>query len=204
MPRVLEKRERSLGVKLSIRGERASSPKSALLRKPYRPGQHGKRFSRRPSDYGVQLKEKQKIQASYGLTNKQLARLFEEAAKRPESTVLAITQALETRLDNVITRLGFAPSRSVARQLVSHGHFLVNNKKMTTPSYRVKAGDVITIKPTSKSIALFTVLPEELKSFEVPSWLSLDKEKLEGRVESLPLEVSFPFDINLVVDYYSR
>src|SRR3989338_2611737 len=204
MPRVLEKRERSLGTKLSIRGERCNSPKCALIRKPHRPGQHGKSYRRRTSDYGAQLKEKQKIQASYGLTNKQLAHLLEEAAKKPESTVLAITRSLETRLDNVVMRLGLAPSRSVARQLVSHGHFLVNGKKMNTPSYRVRASDSITIKPTSKTIVWFSNLKEELKNYEVPAWLSLNKENLDGKVESLPLETVFPFDINSVVDYYSR
>ena len=147
MPRVLEKKERSLGTKLSIRGDRANSPKSALTRKPYKPGQHGKRFSKL-SEFGTQLQEKQKIKFSYGVSDKQLKKIFQSAAGRKGTSAIdAITSVLERRLDNVVMRLGFAPSRSVARQMISHGHFLVNSRKVNTPSYTVKEGDIISIKP---------------------------------------------------------
>ena len=204
MPRVLEKKERSLGVKLSIRGDRASSPKSALTRKPYKPGQHGKRFSKL-SEFGTQLREKQKIKFSYGVTERQLKNIFAKAAvKKDISAIDAITQSLETRLDNVVMRLGLVPSRSYARQLVSHGHFMVNNKRVSTPSYRTKAGDVITIKDSSRGLIAFEDLKDTLKNYETPVWLSVDKDTFAGKVEFLPRDVDFPFNINLVVDYYSK
>ena len=204
MPRVLEKKERSLGVKLSIRGDRASSPKSALTRKPYKPGQHGKRFSKL-SEFGTQLQEKQKIKFSYGVTERQLKSIFvKAAAKKDISAIDAIMQSLETRLDNVVMRLGLLPSRSYARQLVSHGHFLVNNKRVKTPSYRIRAGDVITIKDSSRNLIAFEDLKETLKNYEPPVWLSINKDTLTGKVKSLPGDVDFPFNINLVVDYYSK
>lgn len=203
MPRPLEKRERSLGVQLSIRGERADSPKRAVIRKPYPPGQHGKKF-RKKSEFGLQLAEKQKIRFSYGLTDKQLKRIFKEGAGRAESAIQVITEKLESRLDNVVMRLGFAPSRSIARQLVSHGHILVNGKEVRTPSYEVSPEEVIAIAPSSRTHPVFEDLRERLKNYDPPVWLALDKEKLEGKVESLPRDVDFPFDINLVVDYYAK
>ena len=204
MPRVLEKKERSLGVKLSIRGDRASSPKSALTRKPYQPGQNGKRFSKL-SEFGTQLQEKQKIKFSYGVTDRQLKNIFgKAAAKKDVSAIDAVTQSLETRLDNVVMRLGLVPSRSYARQLVSHGHFLVNKKRVTTPSYGTKVGDVVTIKESSRNLIAFEDLKETLKNYEPPVWLSINKDTFAGKVESLPRDVDFPFNINLVVDYYSK
>ena len=204
MPRVLEKKERSLGTKLSIRGDRANSPKSALTRKPYKPGQHGKRFSKL-SEFGTQLQEKQKIKFSYGVSDKQLKKIFQSAAGRKGTSAIdAITSVLERRLDNVVMRLGFAPSRSVARQMISHGHFLVNSRKVNTPSYTVKEGDIISIKPASVGLRIFEDLKDSLKKYEAPSWLSVDAESLKGEVKSAPKDVDFPFNINLVVDYYSK
>lgn len=204
MPRVLEKKERSLGTKLSIRGDRCESQKCALIRKPYRPGQHGKRF-RKLSEFGTQLQEKQKIKFSYGVTEKQLRKIFENAAKKKDTSAIdAVVQSLESRLDNVVMRLGLVPSRSVARQMVSHGHFLINNERVNTPSYRVRAGDVIAIKPVSKNLEVFNDLGDKLRKYEVPAWLSLDKDSLLGKVESPPRNVDFPFNINLVVDYYAK
>ena len=204
MPRVLEKKERSLGTKLSIRGDRASSPKSALTRKPYKPGQHGKRFSKL-SEFGTQLQEKQKIKFSYRVTEKQLKKIFKSAAESKDASAIeVITKLLESRLDNVVMRLGLVPSRSVARQLVSHGHFLVNGKRVNTPSYEVKPGNIVTIKESSKNMSVFEDVKNKLKNYEVPSWLSLNKDTLEGKVESKPKDVDFPFNINLVVDYYSK
>jgi len=204
MARVREKRERSLGTKLSIKGDRANSPKSAMTRKPYKPGQHGKRFSKL-SEFGVQLKEKQKIKFSYGVTDRQLKRIFQSAAGDKEvSAIENVTRALESRLDNVVMRLGFVQSRTIARHLVSHGHFLVNGKKATTASYRVKPGDVIKIKDSSKNMSVFEDLKTKLKNYVTPTWLSVSPETLEGKVESEPKDVDFPFNINLVVDYYSK
>jgi len=204
MPRVLEKKERSLGTKLSIRADRCESQKCALIRKPHRPGQHGKRF-RKLSEFGTQLQEKQKIKFSYGVTEKQLKRIFGNAAKKKDTSAIdAIMQSLESRLDNAVMRLGFVPSRSVARQMVSHGHFLVNNKRVSTSSYSVRAGDVISIKPASKNLTVFDDLGDKLRKYEVPTWLSLDKDSLLGKVESSPRDVDFPFNINLVVDYYAK
>ncbi len=204
MPRVLEKKERSLGIKLSIRGERCLSPKCAFIRKPYRPGQHGKKFRRRMSEFGTQLKEKQKIKFSYNLSDKQLKKIFADAAEKGSSSIEAITEALENRLDNVVMRLGFAESRSIARQLVNHGHILVNGRKAATPSYRLKVGDAVSIKPRSRNLPLFGELGEKLKKQELPSWLTLDRENLVGKIEALPRQVELPFDLNSVVDYYSK
>ena len=204
MPRVLEKKERSLGIQLSIRGERCNSPKCAFIRKPYRPGQHGKKFRRRMSEFGIQLKEKQKIKFSYDLSDRQLKKIFQDAAGKGSSSIEAITEALENRLDNIVMRLGFAESRSVARQFVNHGHILVNSRRAATGSYRLKAGDTVSIKPRSRHLLLFEELALKLKGQEVPSWLSLDKENLVGKMEALPRQVELPFDLNLVVDYYSK
>lgn len=192
-----------MGIQLSIRGERAESPKRAIIRKPYRPGQHGKKFTKK-SEFGTQLAEKQKIMFSYGLTDKQLKKIFKEGAKRTDSAIQVITEKLESRLDNVVMRLGFAPSRSLARQLVSHGHILVNGGEARVPSYELSPGDTVTIKPSSKTHPAFRDLMERLKNHEAPSWLTLDKGALQGKVESPPRDVDFPFDINLVVDYYSK
>lgn len=204
MPRVLEKKERSLGIKLSIRGDRCLSPKCALIRKPYRPGQHGKKFRRRTSEFGAQLKEKQKIKFSYSLSDKQLKKIFQDAAEKRDSSIEEITEALENRLDNVVMRLGFAESRSVARQIVNHGHILVNDRKAATGSYRLKIGDTVKIKPRSQNLPPFQELAEKLKKQEPPSWLTLNKEDLVGKVENLPRQIELPFDLNLVVDYYSK
>ncbi len=204
MPRILEKKERSLGVKLSIRGTRCLSPKCALTRKPHRPGQHGKKYRRKLSEFGSQLQEKQKVKFAYGLSEKQLKDVFVGESTKSESIIRGIIEALECRLDNVVVGLGFADSRSVARQVISHGHFLVNGKKAATASYRLRVGDVVSVKPSSLTNPNFRDLQEKLKNHEAPEWLSLDKEKLTGKVEFLPREVEFPFDINLVVDYYSK
>lgn len=199
-----EKKERSLGTKLFLKGERCSSPKCVMVRRPYRPGQHGKAHRRGLSEYGGQLLEKQRIRISYGLREEQLAKIFKEALGQHGSVGELIIADLERQLSNVVFRLGLALSRIIARQLVSHGHILVNGKKITAPSYRVKAGDIISVRPASRELLLFKDLPTTLKKYETPDWLSLDKDKLEGQVKSLPKNVDIPFDINLVVDYYSK
>lgn len=203
MFRILEKRERSLGVKLGIKGDRCLSPKCALIRKPHRPGQHGKNPSKK-GEFGLQLQEKQRIRFTYGLTDKQLEAVFTRAAKKNEPTPIAVLKELESRLDSVVYRLGFASSRSIARKLVSHGHFVVNGRKLTVPSYKVRVGDIIKIRPESKEIAQFKDLAAKIKDWQAPSWISLNKEKMEATVSSVPKDIDAPFDISLVVDYYLR
>ncbi len=205
MPRVLEKRERSLGVKLSIRGERCDSPKCALVRRPQRPGQHGKRYRRNLSDFGVQLQEKQKLRFSYGLTNRELGQLLKRVTEKTKSeTPEGLLEALEKRLDNVVYRLGFVSSRSVARHLVGHGHFTVNGKRVTTPSYQVRPGDKVAVREASRASQYFQSLPEKLVNYETMPWLTLKKETLEGEMVGKPVGVELPADVSLVVDYYSK
>lgn len=199
-----EKKERALGVKLFLKGERCNSPKCAMVRRPYKPGPHGKTSRGSRSEFAAQLLEKQKIMFSYGLRDNQLKRIFQEAISKKEAVRGTIVKLLETRLDNTLFRSGFAPSRITARQYVSHGHILVNDKKVTIPSYRVKPGDVISIKPSSKELLIFKDLPANIKKYEAPEWLSLDKGKVESRVKSWPSTEDMTFDINVVVDYYSR
>src|SRR3989344_837099 len=202
MQKILEKKERSLGVKLSIKGDRANSPKSALLRKPSRPGQHGKR-RKKVSEFGTQLREKQKLKFSYGLNERQVANVFAEAFKKPGVTSDEVLGILESRLDNVIYRLGFAPSRSSSKQIVSHGHITVNGRKVTIPSLRVRVGDKIGVREQSRNHGTLKDLTEKLKGFDVPAWLRLDPATLSAEVLDKPENVPQVFDINIVVDYYS-
>ncbi|MEK9186047.1 MAG: 30S ribosomal protein S4, partial [Patescibacteria group bacterium] len=169
------------------------------------PGLHGgKRRRGQPSEFSQQLKEKQKIKFTYGIRDTQLELIFSAAAKNPGVTGQMIISYLERRLDNVVFRLGLAPSRSVGRQLVGHGHIMVNGRRVTIPSFRVKSGEVITIRPQSKEHPAFKDLAITLKTYQPPVWLEMDKEKLEGKVVSLPKDFEIPFDVNLVVDYYNK
>ncbi|MFH1188486.1 MAG: 30S ribosomal protein S4 [bacterium] len=204
MPKILEKRERQLGVRLSIKGERGSSPKAALVRRPYPPGQHGKRGKRRPSEFSLQLQEKQKLKFTYSLNEDQIKKVFNKARKQEGAVNQLVAEILESRLDSVVFYLGIAESRSIARHLVSHGHFMVNKRRVNIRSYAVKPGDIITIRSESKDIPLFKSAEERLKNYVVPIWLSLNSETLEGKMESKPRDIENPFDINLVIDYYSR
>src|SRR3989344_5101706 len=198
-----EKKERALGVKLFLKAHRCNSPKCVMLRRPHRPGLHGKR-RRTVSEVGQQLSEKQKIKVSYGIREAQMRQVFQRAAKNPGITGALIIQILERRLDNAVYRLGLAPSRSVARQLVGHGHILINGPKVTVPSYLVRTGDRIAIRPQSKDNAVLKGLAEALKNYNAPAWLKLDKERHEGEVLALPKDLEAPFDVNMVVDYYSK
>lgn len=199
MRRITEKKERALGVKLFLKPERCNSPKCVMIRRPYRPGIHGMRRRGPISDYGRQLKEKQKIQITYGLTNRQMNNLFKEPLER-------ILLTLEKRLDRVVFLLGFAPSPRVARQLVSHGHIHVNGRKVTIPSYHVRVGDVLAIRPESRGAKIFEGLGEKLKQYEPPAWLKLDKKELKGECLQNPKteEINLAFDANLVGQFYSR
>lgn len=199
-----EKKERALGIKLQLKAERCAGPKCAMTRRPYRPGMHGgKRKRGNISEYGQQLIEKQKVKIIYGLRETQLRRLFKNNLKMG-SIGRNIMSILERRLDNAVFRLSLAPSRIVARQYISHGHFTVNGKKVTIPSFLTRTNDVISIKPNSKELLIFKNLPNTIKNYNPPEWLEIDKNKLEGKIKSLPQDTEMPFDINLVVDYYSR
>ncbi len=204
MRKSAEKQERALGMKLFLKGERCSSPKCAMVRRPNRPGIHGGKRRRALSEYGGQLLEKQRIRVSYGLREAQLAKIVKDSLGKTGAVGETIINYLERQLSNAVFRLGLASSRVVARQLINHGHFLVNDKKVTAPSYFVKVGDVISVKSPSQNLLIFKDLSDKIKKYEPPEWLFLDKEKMEGRVLSLPKDVEIPFDINLLVDYYSK
>lgn len=200
-----EKRERYLGERLNLKGERCASPKCALVRKPYRPGAHGQSRKRRSvSEFGRQVMEKQKFKLTYGLKEKNLRQLFKVAEKATGSTATKILELMERRLDNVVFRLGFALSRAAARQLVVHGHIFVNNRRVRSPGLSLETGDVIGFRPESSKIRTVSELKESLKKHEPPSWLGLDKEKLEGRVLSEPQELTPAFEINLLVESFSK
>ena len=198
-----EKRERSLGTRLFLKASRCNSQKCVTVRRPVRPGMHGK--SRRSlSEIGEQLMEKQKIKFSYGIRESQMKKIFLKAAEKRGVTGETIIQLLERRLDNAVFRLGLAPSRSVARQLVGHGHIIVNGRKVTIPSFSVVIGDKIGMRPASKEHPIFKEMTETIKKYEPPVWLNLNKETLEGKVVGLPKDLEMAFDVNMVVDYYSR
>lgn len=199
------KKERALGINLGLKPFRSNSPKGVMVRRPHRPGLHGKR-RRTMSEFGQQLTEKQKIRFSYGVREAQLKNLFREASKHAGVTGEMLMRFLELRLDNVVYRLGFAPSRSVARQLVGHGHIIVNGRKVTIPSFRVKENDLVAIRPQSATIAQFKDIGERLKQYQAPVWLTLTKIEggPEGKVVGMPKDFDIPFDLSRVVDYYSK
>ena len=191
------------GQKLFLKGERCYSSKCAIERRNYAPGQHGQ-ARKKQSEYGLQQREKQKAKRVYGMQETQFRNLFEKAAKKPGMTGENLLLLLETRLDNVVFRLGFASSRKEARQLVTHGHFTVNGKKADIPSMEVKAGDVIKVKEKSQSSPKFKEVKE--MSITVPSWMSVDVEKLEGKVITLPRreDIDTPIAEHLIVELYSK
>ncbi len=199
-----EKRERALGMKLLLKPHRCASPKCATIRKPQPPGPHGGKRRRGASEFGLQLREKQKIKAMYGIREAAMQKVFAAAVKATEATGEAMLARLERRLDNVVYRLGFAPSRSVARQLVGHGHIFMNGRRVDVPSALVSIGNVITIRPASKEHAGFKDLAETMKKYEAPVWLLLDKQTLTGKMTAMPKDLETLFDTNLVVDYYSK
>ena len=196
------------GEKLFLKGERCLSPKCALERRPYPPGLHGRQaqFRRKKSDYGLQLRAKQKTRRVYGVMERQFRRYFREAERRRGLTGTNLLILLESRLDNVVYRLGFALSRPQGRQMVRHGHFEVNGRKVNVPSYLVKPGDIVTVRPNSRSKALFKEIALDLEHRAVPDWLSRDDVAMSGRVLSLPERGDIDVTINeqLIVEYYSR
>lgn len=191
------------GQKLFLKGERCYSAKCALERRNYAPGQHGQ-ARKKMSDYGLQLREKQKAKRFYGMQETQFRNLFEKASRKVGKTGDNLLILLETRLDNVVFRLGFAASRKEARQLVTHGHFTINGKKATIPSMEVKAGDVIAVKEKSKNSPKFKEVRE--MSITVPSWMTVDTDKLQGKVVAMPRreDIDTPIAEHLIVELYSK
>lgn len=191
------------GQKLFLKGERCYSGKCAIEKRNFPPGQHGQ-SRKKTSDYGLQLREKQKTKRFYGMQEKQFRNLFDKAERRQGKTGDNLLILLETRLDNAVYRLGFASSRKEARQLVVHGHFTVNGKKATAPAMELKAGDVIKVKEKSTNSPKFKEIKE--MSITVPSWLSVDVDKLEGKVVAVPRreDIDTPVAEHLIVELYSK
>ena len=194
------------GVKLYLKGERCYSPKCAMERRPYPPGQHGQKRARRPSDYAVRLREKQKLRRIYGISERQFRNLFEEASKKKGVTGSVFLGLLESRLDNVVYRLGFAVSRRQARQRVRHGHITVNGRRVDLPSYRVRPGDEIAVAEKSRNLELIRQNLEAMKGRKVGPWLSLDVEGMKGKFLRLPdrEDLALPVNEQLVIEFYSR
>ena len=194
------------GVKLYLKGERCYSPKCAMERRPYPPGQHGQKRARRPSDYAVRLREKQKLRRIYGISERQFRNLFEEASKKKGVTGSVFLGLLESRLDNVVYRLGFAVSRRQARQLVRHGHITVNGRRVDLPSHRVRPGDEIAVAEKSRNLELIRQNLEAMKGRKVGPWLSLDVEGMKGKFLRLPdrEDLALPVNEQLVIEFYSR
>jgi small subunit ribosomal protein S4 len=201
-----EKKERALGEHLMLKAHRCATPKCALVRKPYRPGAHGpsKRSPRGLSEFGLQLREKQKFKLSYGLDERNLRLLFERARKARGSTAEKILELLERRLDNMLFRAGVALSRGMGRQMLVHGHITVNGVIVRAPGFLVKAGDVIAVKDASKFRAAFKHLRDPQWRYDVPAWISLDREKLEAKVLSIPHDIEPPFEVKLLVEAFSK
>ncbi|MCO1602678.1 MULTISPECIES: 30S ribosomal protein S4 [Desulfosporosinus] len=194
------------GMKLFLKGERCYTGKCAIDRRAYAPGQHGQARAKKPTEYGLQLREKQKARRMYGVMEKQFRSYFDEAARRKGVTGENLLVLLERRLDNVVFHLGFASSRPEARQLVNHGHFTVNGKKVDIASYSVRAGEVIAVKEGSKSSPRMKQLLENLGTRSVPGWLSLDANTAAGTVVALPTreDIQLPIQEHLIVEKYSR
>ncbi|MEK6256710.1 MAG: 30S ribosomal protein S4 [Chloroflexota bacterium] len=197
------------GEKLFLKGDRCFSPKCSIEKRAYPPGQHGRSRQwrqSRESDFGSQLRAKQKARRVYGVLERQFRRYYKQALKSRELTGLTMLQILESRLDNVIYRMGFASSRSQARQLVAHGHFDVNGRRTNIPSMSIKPGDEINIRAASRKNAYFKELPEFAKERTVPEWVSRDVAKLTGEITRLPERAEIDANLNeqLVVEYYSR
>jgi small subunit ribosomal protein S4 len=192
-------------MKLYLKGDRCYSDKCAVERRNYPPGQHGQRRGKF-SDYGLQLREKQKIKRMYGLVEKQFKTYFKEADRQKGITGTNFLIVLERRLDNTVYRLGFANSRAQARQLVRHNHFMVNGKKVNIPSFLLRSGDVVTVRESSRPLAFINDALEAVPRRGVPAWLELDKAKYEGTFKIIPTreEMNLPVQEQLVVEFYSK
>jgi small subunit ribosomal protein S4 len=193
-------------LKLYLKGDRCYSDKCAFDRRSYPPGQHGERRGRKISDYGIQLREKQKVKRMYGLSEKQFHLFFERAERLKGVTGTNLLVLLERRLDNVVYRLGFTNSRAQGRQFVLHNHFLINGKKVNIPSFLVKVGDSIKVKEASQKISAIAGSLEAVVRRGIPQWLELEKEQYTGVVNGFPVreDITMPIQEQLIVELYSK
>ena len=194
------------GMKLFLKGERCYTEKCAIEKRNFPPGQHGKRRAAKLAGYGLQLREKQRVKRIYGVLEEQFRLYFESAERQRGITGEVLLQLLERRLDNVIYRLGLATSRPQARELVRHGHFTVNGRKVDIPSFLVKAGDTVGVRERSQKNVTIQHALEEVKGRGVPEWLQMAGERFEGRVVSLPTraQINLPIQEQLIVELYSK
>ena len=194
------------GAKLFLKGTRCFTDKCAFERRGYAPGEHGKGRRVKETNYGQQLREKQKARRIYGMMEAQFRHFFAKASESRGVTGEVLLQMLECRLDSVVHRLGLAPSQWAARQLVRHGHFEVNGRKVNIPSYQVKAGDEVRVREKSRKLNVVSSTIESRKGQDLPSWLSLDAASFMGRVVSIPTRASISVPINeqLIVEFYSK
>lgn len=193
-------------LKLFLKGDRCYSDKCAFDRRGYPPGQHGQRRGRKMSDYGIQLREKQKVKRMYSLSEKQFRLFFKRADRQRGITGTNLLILLERRLDNVVYRFGFVNSRSQGRQLVRHNHFLVNGKKVNIPSYLIKIGDTVEVRGKSKEIKSIEDALEAVARRGIPQWIELEKNSLKGSVKSFPVreDLTMPIQEQLIVELYSK
>ncbi|MBI2914501.1 MAG: 30S ribosomal protein S4 [Firmicutes bacterium] len=193
------------GMKLYLKGDRCYSTKCVADRKSYPPGQHGQ-ARKKTSEYAVHLREKQKLRRIYGLMERQFERYFRSVARKKGLTGVALLQLLETRLDNVVYRLGIASSRAQARQLVMHGHIAVDGRKVDIPSYQLRPGRTVSVRPGSKDVPVIRRNIEAAAQRTPAQWLSFDPEKMEGRVLGVPARehIDTPVQEHLIVEHYSR
>ena len=193
-------------LKLFLKGDRCYSDKCAFDRRGYPPGQHGQRRGRKTSDYGIQLREKQKVKRMYGLSEKQFHLFFERAEHQKGITGTNLLVFLERRLDNVVYRLGFVNSRAQGRHFVRHNHFLINGKKVNIPSYLIKIGDVVEIREKSRKIQILEDALAAVVRRGIPQWLDLEKETMKGMVKEFPSreDITTPIQEQLIVELYSK
>ncbi|MCX7773486.1 MAG: 30S ribosomal protein S4 [Clostridia bacterium] len=193
------------GQKLFLKGERCYTNKCAVGRRPYAPGQHGAQ-KKKLSEYGIQLREKQKAKRFYGILESQFRKYFEMAARKKGITGENLLQLLESRLDNVVYRMGFGTTRAEARQLVTHGHFEINGKRLSIPSYIVKVGDAVNVSEKGRKSTRFKDILDVTGSKVVPKWLEVDQENLKGKVVALPAREDIDLNVqeHLIVELYSK
>ena len=194
------------GIKLFLKGDRCYSAKCAITKRHTPPGQHGQSRAKKPSEYGLQLREKQKCRRAYGVLESQFRKYYDMAANMRGVTGDNMLSLLERRLDNVAFRLGFGNSSAMARQLVTHGHILVDGKKVDIPSYLVKPGQVISVRSKSRDMQHLKELREQGSKNTIPKWLELDAENLSGKVMALPQrdDIDLTLEEHLIVEFYSR
>jgi small subunit ribosomal protein S4 len=193
-------------MKLYLKGDRCLSDKCAINKRNYAPGQHGQRRRSKLSEYGLQLREKQRVKRSYGLLESQFRQYFQKASRSKGVTGTELLVLLERRLDNVVYRMGFADSRAQARQLVRHGHMRVNGRKVNIPSFLVKQGDVVEPRDTSRNTELLRSAMERQSQKQLPEWVHMDTATMRGTVQALPRrdDITIPFQEQLIVELYSK